>query len=271
MGPPASGDHDLPALLRRSHLGSVYDHDIRFENRNAEDVHNDALLAALAEHERIRETALRAYELNELRLEQERLRQHAAQEEERVRIETERAKEECRLREIENQKKQIPVPAPRVKTPPPRAPSPPVQAAHAPKPLPVEKPAPIAQIPLAKPPTIAPQLAAPSNIFQAVAHKPAPPTQPRSQETVQPARPVPTQSPANSSSHTLPHIERYAEIHQILKKLRKMIVDEGKRNLPFKKKTGEMRRAIRTSMGQLTGEKGSNKQPVSLGLIKYST
>lgn len=92
MGPRAAGDDELPSLLRRSHLGSIYDHDIRFENRNAEDVHKDALAAALAEHERVREIALRAYELNELREEQERLRQHALQEEERVRIETERAK-----------------------------------------------------------------------------------------------------------------------------------------------------------------------------------
>ena len=269
MGSQASGDNDLPLLLKRSHLGSVHDHDVRFANRNAEDVHRDALAAALAEHERVREAALRAYELNELRQEQERLRQHALEEEERVRIETERAKEECRLREIENKKKQIPVPAPRAKTPPPpRVPSPPVRAVQAPTPVPAQPAAPSTQKPAAKPPAkppivaptqVAPTQAAPSNLFQSAGPKPAPPTQPAPQETVQSP-----QATVKSSSHTLPHIERYAEIHQTLKKLRAMIVNEGKRNLAFKKKTGEMRRAIRTSMGQLTGEKGSNKQPVSL-------
>jgi nucleoporin GLE1 len=271
MGPPASGDNDLPSLLRRSHLGPVYDHDVRFEQRNAEDVHKDALAAALVEHERIREAALRAYELNELRQEQERLRLHAVQEEERVRIETERAKEECRLREIENKKKQIPVPAPRAKTPPPRAPSPPVRTAQSPKPAPAAQPAPIAQKPPTQPAIATPKQAAPSNLFQAAAPKLAHFTQPLTQETARPAPPEPAKQsqPAHTSSHTLPHIERYAEIHQTLKKLRAMIVNEGKQNLPFKKKTGEMRRAIRTCMGQLTGEKGSNKQPVSPHIPPY--
>jgi nucleoporin GLE1 len=259
MGSPSSGDNDLPALLRRSHIGPVYDHDVRFEHRNAEDVHNEALAAALVEHERVRAAALRAYQLNELRLEQERLRLHALQEEERVRIETERAQEECRLRDIENKKKQIPVPAPRVKTPPPRAPSPPpAQTAQAPKPAPANPPAPIAQKAPAQAPAAVSKQPAPSNLFQTTA--------PAVQETVKSPLSVP-EKPAQQvqpSSHTaLPHIERYAEIHQTLKKLRATIVNEGKQNLAFKKKTGEMRRAIRTSMGQLTGEKGSNKQPVS--------
>lgn len=265
MSPQASGDDDLPSLLRKSHLGSVYEHDVRFENRNAEDVHKDALAAALAEHERIREAALRAYELNELRLEQERLRQHALQEEERVRIETERAREECRLREIENKKKQIPVPAPRAKTPP-RAPSPPVRTTQARKPTRADQPAPIAQQPPAQPSITTPNLVAPSNLFQVAGQSAPASTQRPSQETARPTAPkpaTPTQLPVSSLSHTLPHIERYAEIHQTLKKLRAMIVNEGKRNLAFKKKTGEMRRAIRTSMGQLTEGKGSNKQPVS--------
>lgn len=268
MGSPAAGDNDLPSLLRRSHLGTVYDHDIRFEHRNAEDVHKDALAAALIEHDRIREAALRAYELNELRLEQERLRLHALQEEERVRIETERAREECRLREIENKKKQIPVPAPRAKTPPPRAPSPPpARAAETAKPAAAaaassSQPVSIAQYPPPQPPTTATKQAPLSNRFGPASINAA---RAPAQATVQPSAPnslKPSQS-ASAPSYTLPHIERYAEIHQTLKKLRKMIVDEGKQNPAFKKKTGEMRRAIRVSMGQLTGEKGSNKQPVS--------
>ena len=131
MGPQASGEDDLPALLRRSHLEPVYDHDVRFEHRNAEDVHKEALAAALAEHVRIREAALAAVQLEEERWENEQRRLFNLQEEERVRIQTERAREECRLRDIENRKKQIPIPAPRAKTPPPRAPSPPPPpAAH---------------------------------------------------------------------------------------------------------------------------------------------
>jgi nucleoporin GLE1 len=265
MGPQASADDELPSLLRRSHLGSTYDHDIRFENRNAEDVHKDALAAALAEHERIREIALRAYELNELRLEQERLRQHALQEEERVRIETERAREECRLREIENKKKQIPVPVPRAKSPPPRAPSPPPLVIPPSKsPASTGQPAPGVQKAQPQPAITTVKQPSSSNVFQAAGQKPASSTKPPSRdETGSPAPSLPVQSaPTHNSGHTLPHVERYAEIHQTLKKLRAMIVNEGKQNLPFKKKTGEMRRAIRTSMGQLTGEKGSNKQPV---------
>jgi nucleoporin GLE1 len=265
MGPQASADDELPSLLRRSHLGSTYDHDIRFENRNAEDVHKHALAASLAEHERIREIALRAYELNELRLEQERLRQHALQEEERVRIETERAREECRLREIENKKKQIPVPAPRAKSPP-RAPSPPPPVIPPSKPpASAGQPAPGVQKAQPQPAIATAKLPSPSNLFQAVGQKPAPSTQPAIRDATRPPAPsLQVQSaPTHNSGHTLPHVERYAEIHQTLKKLRAMIVNEGKQNLPFKKKTGEMRRAIRTSMGQLTGEKGSNKQPVS--------
>lgn len=269
MGSQASGDDDaLSASLRRSRLGPSYEHDSRFENRNAEDVHNDALAAALAEHERIRAFALRTYELNELRLAQEKLRLHTLQEEERVRVEIERATEECRLRDIENKKKQIPVPAPRIKTPPPRAPSPPAPTSQPPRP-PINAASQLAPASQKPPSPLGPS--APSAVSKPTSFQSAPPPavpKPTPQAPTQQAPPVqPVQLPSkNNGDHILPSVERYSEIHQTLKKLRETIVNEGKQNLPFKKKTGEMRRAIRTSMGQLTGERGSNKQPVSPAL-----
>lgn len=156
MGSHSSGDEVLSSLLKRSHISSTsYDHDRRFDTRNSEDVHKDALEAALAEHERIRLVAVRAIELSEAREATAKLRQHASQEEERVRIETERAQEQCRLRDIENKARSIPKPAPRVPTPPPvKAPQPapappPVQPTQQPTPPPststTSKPTPAAK------------------------------------------------------------------------------------------------------------------------------
>jgi hypothetical protein len=48
-----------------------------------------------------------------------------------------------------------------------------------------------------------------------------------------------------------------------LKEVRKAIKERGEKDAQFKKKAGEMRRAITRSVGQLTGERGANKVPVS--------
>ncbi|RDL32046.1 Uncharacterized protein BP5553_09448 [Venustampulla echinocandica] len=277
MSERASQDDDeLPSLLRRSTLNPTYrdyDHDIRFQNRNSEDVHRDALAAAQVEHDRVREIALKAYELNELRKDQLRLRQSAQREEERVRLETARALEEIRIREIENRAKRIPKPPPREPTPPPPSPprslpskvTPPTSAqppATVPQPEPQVKQQPPPEPVSREAPTQKPFLAAPQPPVQA----PAPPVPKPQAAPVQPPTQIPPQIPTTSAPaqpHVLPGVERYIEIHKNLKQLRLFITNAGKHNVAFKKKTGEMRRAIRQSVGQLTEGKGANKQPLN--------
>jgi nucleoporin GLE1 len=283
MESPTSGDDDLASRLRGTHMGSGrYDFEIRFENRNSEDVHKDALAAAHAEHTRVREFALRAFELNELREQQLRLQQKNEQEAERVRLEELRAAEAIKARELENKARSIPKPPPRVPTPPPPAPSQ-VAASTKEQPKPATQPTSDTPKPATQSTPVAPrpQVPAPQPhpSTQASAPKPdptqsnplqqqltlSPPVsqaQPQQKPTPVP-QPQPT-SPSNNSSlsSTHPDAERYLEVHRSLKQLRKFINDAGKANPALKKKTGEMRRAIRQSMGQLTGEKGANKEPV---------
>ncbi|KAH6655113.1 GLE1-like protein-domain-containing protein [Truncatella angustata] len=54
--------------------------------------------------------------------------------------------------------------------------------------------------------------------------------------------------------------DRYVQIHQTLKKLRASIKQQMTTNIDLKKNAGNYRREIRKSIGQLTGERGSNKQ-----------
>lgn len=77
------------------------------------------------------------------------------------------------------------------------------------------------------------------------------------------------QSEETSSAHTQKpqnlheSVEIYVTIHKNLKEVRKAIRERGEKDAQFKKKAGEMRRAITRSVGQLTGERGANKVPVS--------
>lgn len=310
MESQSSSDEELTSLLRRSHIGSRsrHNYNFNFENPNSESVHRDALEAALAEHERIREYAVRALQLTEARQAQEKLRLHALQEEERVRLETARAHEECRLRDIENKARQIPKPAPRVPTPPPIEPpkGTPSAPKETPKPTPKvdqptstlqhaeSKPTPLPTNPFQKPlptPNSTQQPQPVPNPFKKTEPVPNPfqTTQPlsnpfaKSQPTPNPFQstpkpPTPVAKPPEpqltahavpkirirnaDQSHILPGAERYIEIHQALKKLRKFIAEEGKKNLQWKKKVSEMRQGIRMSVGQLTIGKGVNKTQV---------
>jgi nucleoporin GLE1 len=78
---------------------------------------------------------------------------------------------------------------------------------------------------------------------------------------------APVQAPQPTShkpvSHLVPGAEKYAQIHQSLKKLRKWINDAGNQNKEFKKKVGEMRRTLRMTVGQLTSGAGTNGVQVS--------
>ncbi|TVY85960.1 Nucleoporin [Lachnellula willkommii] len=279
MGDQTSHD-DLPSLLRRSHIhqgpAHDYDHDTRFENRNSEDVHRDALAAAHTERERVRAIAIEALSLYELTQEQQQLRQKTEQEEQRVKLEHERAVELVRIRELENKARQIPKPPPRLPTPPPppvqkpapiinpppAAPTPPVQAPpsqpaqHQPQPQTQTQPTPPNPNPNPFATTQPPPASRPAQTPQFQA--PAPPRPPQPQNHVT----APT-SNATTPSHVYPGVERYLEIHKSLKKLRLFITNAGKADKALKTKTGEMRRAMRQSIGQLTAEKGANKVPLN--------
>ena len=56
---------------------------------------------------------------------------------------------------------------------------------------------------------------------------------------------------------------RYLELHQHLKKFRQWLREQGKQNPTVKHQTGEIRRSIKKSIGQLREGKGANKAQVS--------
>ena len=62
----------------------------------------------------------------------------------------------------------------------------------------------------------------------------------------------------------------YLEIHKRLKELRRFMSAESRKNKPLKDIMGDMRRDMRKSVGQLTEGKGANKQPLAniLKLLK---
>lgn len=253
------------------------------DGRNNELNHLSALDAAQAEHKRVREAAIRVFELHELREEHERILELERKEQERLRAEAAIVEEERRLRELKA--KTVP------KLPPEPTPAPPkVEPAPAPRPEPprpqepVKQPIPeIKQQPAAN--VAAPQVngilggqnkPATNNAFaspaQAISapkheHRLAPP--PLASGAVQaPATQAPaTQAPAANSLTAQKNAlaARYVEIHKELKRLRQVLQAEAKvPGSPLKGKMGTYRREIRVSIGQLTGGKGANAQPVSL-------
>jgi nucleoporin GLE1 len=70
------------------------------------------------------------------------------------------------------------------------------------------------------------------------------------------------QSSTVSISRNEAQHQRYLQIHQQLKRFRKEFWAQCKKDPNLKSKVGDMRRAIKTSVGQLTDTKGANKQPV---------
>ena len=72
-----------------------------------------------------------------------------------------------------------------------------------------------------------------------------------------------TQQPRLDQNREAEH-QRYLEIHQKLKELRRFMADEAKKNATLKAQMGDMRRVIRKCMGQFTDDKVGNKRPVSL-------
>jgi nucleoporin GLE1 len=312
MAPSQSPQDD--EAVRRSYnvmpVPPVYDHDVRFENRNAEELHHDVLEAARLEHERVRAEARRVFELNIMKEEQIRAQREIQAEQERIRLETVRlqleenrveaerqnALAEIKRRELEEAARKIPVVPPKPPTPPPvQAPAP---AAPTPPPAqsqPQSQPARQENIPPEPPqqnnvfaqarpqqPNAFSQNNTPqqTNSFpnqpsQAIQQSNAPHNANNSFQASKPSvaqaqsqPPAAAARPAAIPSHILPGVERYSQIHQNLKQLRQYLATEAKTNKPFKTMYGDMRRKIRQTVGQLTGEKGANKKPVSKALIR---
>ncbi|PQE19377.1 Nucleoporin GLE1 protein [Rutstroemia sp. NJR-2017a BBW] len=307
MAPNQSPQDD--EAVRRSYnvmpVPPVYDHDVRFENRNAEELHHDVLEAARLEHERVRAEALRVFELNTMKEEQIRAQREIQAEQERIRLETVRlqleenrveaerqnALAEIKRRELEEAARKIPVVPPKPPTPPPV--QPPAPAAPTPPPAqsqPQSQPARRENIPpeaprqnnaFAQARPQQPDAFSQNNTPQQTNSFPNQPLQATQQSngshntnnsiqasksSVAPAQSQPPPAAARPSatpSHILPDVERYSQIHQNLKQLRQYLAAEAKTNKQFKTMYGDMRRKIRQTVGQLTGERGANKQPMN--------
>jgi nucleoporin GLE1 len=258
------------------------------DGRNNELNHQSALAAAQAEHKRVREAAIRVYELHELREEHERILELERKEQERLRAEAAIVEEERRLRELKA--KTVP------KLPPEPTPAPPktVEPTPAPRPEPPKPQEPVKQPIAESKPQLFGSAAAPqvngifggqnkpatNNAFasqtQAIsAPKPenrlAPPAQAPSATQAPSVRAPAVRAPAvqapaagSLSAQKNALAERYVEIHKELKRLRQVLQAEAKvPGSPLKGKMGTYRREIRVSIGQLTGGKGANAQPVS--------
>lgn len=272
--------------VRRNQLLSSPDRNIAatflLDSRNNELNHRDALAAAQLEHDRVRQAAIRVYELHELQEEHKRIVAEERREEERLKAEAAVVAEEKRLRELKA--KTVP------RLPPEPAPQPPSPA----KPEPTKTngatqikdvtPALDAKKPIVSPATGPASASAttasftqtkPSNQFGTT--QPASESLPQKSNgaTIQSTAPAattipqpavksaaPTVQPVQSKS--APSIDRYSQIHQELKKLRKELQAQSKvAGSPLKGKLGAARREIRVAIGQLTGGKGANAQPVS--------
>ena len=274
-------DEPLASRLSRSHISTTSSAEDLTETEAA---HKAALAAAQAQHQRVRDSALRAYSNDVLRQEHELLRRKQVQELERLKLESEKAQLEARLQELQR-KKIIP--------PAPRAPSPPPPRAPVPKQFtPSQNQSPngqnhslAQQDAIARTPSL--QKASPRSVEarQSFPH-PAEPSAAQNQSSRLPSIPpkradIPSPSPAPSkvlinstttprapthdstSPHAFPGAEKYLEIHKRLKQLRAFVTEHTKQDPGLKKKMGEMRREIRKSVGQLTEGRGANRTPVS--------
>lgn len=275
-----------PSPRRRPQPSSSPDRGLRssflLDQRNTESSHLGALAAAQAEHDRVREAAIRVYELHELKEEHQRILDQERWEQERLRAEAQVAAEERKLQEL--RAKSIPKPAPPSEPEPARPVERPtadgnaaqasretkgsVEAAQR---LPEVKPQPPAapqpnglsagQNRLATNSLPAVAASKPSVLQQVVPPSVAPP-----QSKAAPPLPSAAQTqPQAQRPASKPAVDRHLQIHQELKSLRRDLMAQSKvAGSPLKGKMGTFRREIRVAIGQLTGVKGANLQPVSL-------
>ncbi|KAF4443857.1 hypothetical protein F53441_11316 [Fusarium austroafricanum] len=270
--------------VRRNQLLSSPERNIAasflLDSRNNELNHRDALAAAQLEHDRVRQAAIRVYELHELQEEHKRIVAEERREEERLKAEAAIVAEEKRLRELKA--KTVPQLPPEPAPQPPPAKSEPTKtngippAKDATPTMEVKKPitslaagpasAPTAagsftQAKLSNPFGTTPAVQAPfqkpnGTTTQPVALAAATASQPATKPAAPAALPVPPK-PA-------PSVDRYYQIHQELKKLRKELQAQSKvAGSSLKGKLGAARRDIRVAIGQLTGGKGANAQPIN--------
>ncbi|XXH00471.1 hypothetical protein Hte_006816 [Hypoxylon texense] len=272
------------------------------ENRNTELNHQNALAAAQAEHERVREAAIRTFREHVLQEEQKRLleRQQSIllqqkREEERIRTEEYLRIEEERLRALKltTVPKLPPEPEPKPQATPvqvngsaaPGEPAQPVPERNTeatsntkPSPFSAQQPAslknPFAQV----------NGTGSTQTTQSTLPNPFKKTEPSPQSAAgQPASAGKSPStlsalaqsytPAGSqqngvsaSSTTKPPVvtdDRYVEIHKNLKQLREFLTQQAMRSPPLKRRMGDMRRELRKNMGQLVGERGGNKKQIA--------
>ncbi|KAI1635748.1 GLE1-like protein-domain-containing protein [Biscogniauxia mediterranea] len=269
------------------------------ENRHTELSHQDALAAAQAEHERVRETAIRVYHEHALQEEQRRLheqelriRQQQKKEEERIRTEERLRAEEERLRALKA--KTVPKLPP--EAPPPDLPATVAatakvngsatsnhQSATSSRPSPFGLPQDALKnsqspqlngVKVAQPvPTQQPfqqQQPSQSQVKPSPFSQPVAAANPFAKATAAAAAAAPLSSQQNGSAHAppkplvpSPDRDRYVEIHQNLKKLRASIAQEAKSAPLLKQRMGDMRRELRKNMGQLVGERGGNKKQIA--------
>ncbi|KAI1370898.1 GLE1-domain-containing protein [Hypoxylon crocopeplum] len=260
------------------------------EDRNTELSHQDALAAAQAEHDRVREAAIRAYRGHELEEERKRLLEQQEWVLEQQRKEEERIWTEKRLRAEEEKLRAL-----RATTVPKLPPEPPAPVAEVNGSAVAQKstqPAPEASSKAAsntKPSPFAPQQqpslnkgpfgqvngangvkseSSPLNPFGQPHTTPqgSPPTAPSPFSL--PSKPVAPQT--NGLAASIPakpslaaNVDRYIEIHGNLKKLRASLIQQSKMSPPLKQRMGDMRRELRKNMGQLVGEKGGNRNQIA--------
>ena len=268
---------------------SGYFSDFLADDRNSAISHRDALEAAQAEHDRVREAAIRAYELHGLEEERRRIELEQKKEQERLRVEASLLAEELRLRELRalSVPKLPPEPEPpREPTPravpPPPSPRKPAEAnGHVPSPPPTAAPDAVVEraTQTAQPSSLAAKPSHPAlNPLAVAPNGQTPPRQvPGGLFSQQPnpltlggagqgkqsiLNPIAQAAPPAPKAVAAPPEDRYSQIHKELKKLRKDVVAQSKVG-PLKGKLGEMRRSLRKSMGQLTDVRGANAQPVS--------
>ncbi|KAI9149322.1 Nucleoporin GLE1 [Paramyrothecium foliicola] len=254
-------------------------------DRNNEDSLRDALVAAQAEHERVRAAAVRVYHLHEVQQRRKEITDMQLVEQKRLEEEARLVAEEKRLREL----KALSVPKlpaePEPEPPRPQPPKPAPPAAEPAKFPPKQEPTPqqqnvedagkktpfgpSASLPSAGfPPASAAQQpngtsvpAGPSAKPPVLQNQPAPKSNGFPvQAAVAPKQPTAVAAPNPQAAL----VQRYSQIHQELKSLRKNLQAMAKTaGPPLKSQIGVFRREIRVSIGQLTGGKGANAAPVS--------
>lgn len=270
--------------------------------------HEEALLAAAAEHDRVRKGAERAREREELEKDRERRRKEAEdvrhleaernakaeeealerrrqkealqRQEEALKRRTaeEREIEATRLRLAEQKRKDEAEAALRkqeqeeaerkakeardaavssVQAPPPVS-----------KPAPTPAPAPSAE------PAVTSAYNPPDSQPNTLSEPPQPQSPPS--HAPQSAARSSSGSAKGNSGVSLPEREalhgRYLQLHQELKKMRKYVIDDCKKNnMALKQQLGEMRRRITMVVGQITTNKTANQVPVSLWSMKVAS